>query len=295
MRIYVGYTIHVLILVQQNLSRNRWKLRITIYNYKHNHEVAHLLDSLIKIITVKSYYMYRIQELHCSIPGIPSLCVARRLKRFLTSQCPCRDRLGMLRTPSCPWHWVPCSRSKSGNWTVVLSLYSWNIAELDVNSLPTNQFNNNAENCYFRVLKPQKCVPTNTYKDIHNNICEFNVLVTYLSSPFNPLSIASGRSDLSKSCVMMGEPRHSVDRRLMTVDILVLALLSEALPGVLAVEMLGPGSPACWSRWSSSSINPCSAKGAGSTPRRVKRSAREAKHLRAPSDTWVWRLCYRLF
>ena len=54
-------------------------------------------------------------------------------KRCLqTSRCPCRDRLGTLKTPSCPWRWVPGSRSKFGNWTSVPSLYSWNIAECDV-------------------------------------------------------------------------------------------------------------------------------------------------------------------
>ena len=54
-------------------------------------------------------------------------------KRHLrTSRCPCRGRLSRLKTPSCPWHWVPSSRSKFGNRTFVPSLYSWNIAECDV-------------------------------------------------------------------------------------------------------------------------------------------------------------------
>ena len=43
----------------------------------------------------------------------------------------------MLKTPSCPWRWVPSSRSKFGNWTTVPSLYSWNIAECDVKPQPT--------------------------------------------------------------------------------------------------------------------------------------------------------------
>ena len=108
-----------------------------------------------------------------------------------------------------------------------------------------------------------------------------------LSSPRSPLSMASGKSDRSRSCVIVGDPRQSVDRRLITVEILGLDLASWMLtfPGVLAVETLGPNSPACWSRCSNSSIRPCWARGAGSTPRRVKRSAREAKHRRAPSAT----------
>ena len=50
----------------------------------------------------------------------------------MQSRCPCRGMLGTLKTPSCPWRWVPGSRSKFGNWTSVPSLYSWNIAEFDV-------------------------------------------------------------------------------------------------------------------------------------------------------------------
>ena len=49
------------------------------------------------------------------------------------------DRLGMLKTPSCQWRWVPGNRSKFGNWTTVPSLYSWNIAECDVKPQPINQ------------------------------------------------------------------------------------------------------------------------------------------------------------
>ena len=60
-------------------------------------------------------------------------------RRLRTSRCPCRGRLGTLKTPSCPWRWVPDSRSKFGNWTTVPSLYSRNIAECDVKPQPTNQ------------------------------------------------------------------------------------------------------------------------------------------------------------
>ena len=34
-------------------------------------------------------------------------------RRLRTSRCPCLSRLGTLKTPSCPWHWVP-DRSNFG-------------------------------------------------------------------------------------------------------------------------------------------------------------------------------------
>ena len=63
----------------------------------------------------------------------------RGKRRLRASRCPCRGRLDTLKTPSCPWRWVPGSRSKMGTWTTVPSLYSWNIAECDVKPQPTNQ------------------------------------------------------------------------------------------------------------------------------------------------------------
>ena len=76
------------------------------------------------------------------IPSIPSPhigpLIARRLKTSANVPVPCRGRLNMLKIPSCPWHWVPGSRSKFGNWTTVPSPYSWNIAECDVKPQPTN-------------------------------------------------------------------------------------------------------------------------------------------------------------
>ena len=61
-------------------------------------------------------------------------------KRHLQmSRCPCRGRLTTQKTPSFPRHWLPCSRSKFGNWTTVLSFYSWNVAECDVKPPPNNQ------------------------------------------------------------------------------------------------------------------------------------------------------------
>jgi len=54
-------------------------------------------------------------------------------------------------------------------------------------------------------------------------------------------------------------------------------------PGPAQVDVAGPA--AFDSLVRSSDTNPCSAKGAGSTPLLVKRSASDAKHLRAPSAT----------
>jgi hypothetical protein len=54
-------------------------------------------------------------------------------------------------------------------------------------------------------------------------------------------------------------------------------------PGPVQVDVAGPA--AFDSLVSSSDTNPCSARGAGSTPLLVKRSASDAKHLRAPSAT----------
>ena len=38
-------------------------------------------------------------------------------RRLRTSWCPYRDRLDTLKTPSCPWRWMPGSRSK-GSLTI---------------------------------------------------------------------------------------------------------------------------------------------------------------------------------
>lgn len=90
-----------------------------------------------------------------------------------------------------------------------------------------------------------------------------------------------------------GEPLQSVESRLTIVDTWLLNLESAAVEG--APVVLRPGlqaddgpdtvPPAAAMRDNSSSVNPCFANGAGSTPRRVNRSASEAKHRRAPSET----------
>ena len=79
----------------------------------------------------------------------------------------------------------------------------------------------------------------------------------------------------------------------MTVEMLGLLLASGVapaaplgvLPWVVAV-VKEAGCPQFARRSSSSSVSPCLAKGAGSTPRLVKRSARDAKQRRAPSATY---------
>lgn len=90
-----------------------------------------------------------------------------------------------------------------------------------------------------------------------------------------------------------GEPLHRVESRLTMVETWLLSLESGA-GGVAPVETRpglqeegGPDTvpPAAAMRHSSSSVKPCLAKGAGSTPRRVNLSANEAKQRNAPSDT----------
>jgi len=56
-------------------------------------------------------------------------------------------------------------------------------------------------------------------------------------------------------------------------------------PGLQAEDGPVAVPPAAAMRDNNSSVNPCLANGAGSTPRRVNLSANEAKHLRAPSET----------
>ena len=64
-------------------------------------------------------------------------------RRLRTSRCPCRGRLGTLKTPSCPWRGCPAAGQNLENWTSVPLLYSWNIAECDVkpHSTTTSWYN----------------------------------------------------------------------------------------------------------------------------------------------------------
>jgi hypothetical protein len=66
------------------------------------------------------------------------------------------------------------------------------------------------------------------------------------------------------------------------VVIIALSMVLNA-PGPAQVDVAGPA--AFDSLVKSSDTKPCSARGAGSTPLLVKRSASDAKHLRAPSAT----------
>ena len=126
----------------------------------------------------------------------------------------------------------------------------------------------------------------------HSSLRAISSPLAYLSSPCRALSIASGSSDRSSSCVTPGEPRHSVDSRLMTVEMLGLLFVSGVAVMLLGVDVTEvprfDDDPAHDNRWRRSSTRPCCASGAGSMPRRVNRSASDAKHRSAPTATWRW-------
>lgn len=87
---------------------------------------------------------------------------------------------------------------------------------------------------------------------------------------------------------MPGEPRQSVDSRLITVDMLELLLdsgVTAIFPAVLDRALPVADAPANASLRSSSSVRPFFDRATGSIPRRINRSAREAKQRRAPSAT----------
>lgn len=87
---------------------------------------------------------------------------------------------------------------------------------------------------------------------------------------------------------MPAEPRQSVDNRLITVDMLGLLFDSAGTargPAVLDKELPDPDAPASTSLRKSSSVRPFFDRATGSIPRRIKRSARDAKQRRAPSAT----------
>lgn len=75
----------------------------------------------------------------------------------------------------------------------------------------------------------------------------------------------------------VGGQEHDGDYHIIAVT------MAPNSPGPAQVDVAGPA--AFDSLVRSSDTNPCSAKGAGSTPLLVKRSASDAKHLRAPSAT----------
>merc|ERR1719318_760995 len=114
---------------------------------------------------------------------------------------------------------------------------------------------------------------------------------THLSSPCNACSMAWGRLDLRRLCVMVGEPLHRVERREMVVDtdgddLAADSGVAPGPPGVPDTLVLWFLDAAAWlRRLNNSVVSPFSAKGAGSMPFLMNLSAREAKHLRAPSAT----------
>ena len=134
--LYGNILTSILSVLPQYMSRSRTtncknrsntaKVKLDFYNY-YDEQTKSPSGSRVGAIYVWAIQMYcpprwrRGNRLDCGsvdpglIPGIPSMCLgplmARRLK---TSRCPCRGRLCTLKSPSCPWRWVPGSRSKFG-------------------------------------------------------------------------------------------------------------------------------------------------------------------------------------
>lgn len=103
--------------------------------------------------------------------------------------------------------------------------------------------------------------------------------------------MASGKLDRNKSWVMVCEPRHSVDNKLMIVDTdedddVFVVSGADAFVLPVAPGVPGVGFAAFDKRDSNSATRPFSASGAGSTPRLVNRSDRDAKQRKAPSATY---------
>lgn len=110
------------------------------------------------------------------------------------------------------------------------------------------------------------------------------------SSPCNADSMASAKLDLSKLCVMASDPLHNVDNKLIVV-------LTEAVVDLAASApaLDWAARPAVANLLSNSWVRPWLARGTGSTFLRIKRSASEAKHFKAPSaTTWSSPLDKRL-
>jgi len=88
------------------------------------------------------------------------------------------------------------------------------------------------------------------------------------------------------TCVMVGEPLQSIERTLTIIDTFPeLDLDSDMLVFKLVDALLPHANAELTSFLRSSSVKPCLARGAGSTPRLVKRSATQAKHFNAVSAT----------
>lgn len=86
--------------------------------------------------------------------------------------------------------------------------------------------------------------------------------------------------------VILGDPLNNVDNRLIVVDMLddVLTSVAPDDDDALFTEFV---ILTLLSFTSNRFTRPWAAKGAGSIPRRVNLSAKDAKHLKAPSDTYI--------
>ena len=91
-------------------------------------QTSHLLVFTLTIYSLEVAGWTVDREIWVPFPAYPLRVLAlwwQGGKRPLQkSGWPCQGRLGMLKTPSCPWCWVLVSRSKFGNWITVPSLYS---------------------------------------------------------------------------------------------------------------------------------------------------------------------------
>ena len=85
---------------------------------------------------------------------------------------------------------------------------------------------------------------------------------------------------------MLGDPRHSIDKTLTIIDTFPELVRDSDMLAFKLDDVLFPHAMAeLTSFFKSSSVSPCLASGAGSTPRRVKRSVKHAKHFNAVSAT----------
>ena len=88
--------------------------------------------------------------------------------------------------------------------------------------------------------------------------------------------------------VTVGEPLQSIDKTLTIIDTLPELLLdSFILAFKLFDELRLQANAELTNFFNNSSVRPCFANGAGSTPLLVKRSAKQAKHFNAVSATYI--------
>ena len=91
---------------------------------------------------------------------------------------------------------------------------------------------------------------------------------------------------LALTFVTVGDPRHNIDKTLTMIETFPELLRDSVILALRLFDVFRLHANAeLTSFFSNSSVNPCFAKGAGSTPRRVNLSARQAKHFSATSAT----------